>query len=254
MTRIFAALQVRMGSSRLPGKVMRNVLGTPLIGHLLNRLSYCQHLTGVVVATSTRPENDVIETYCHSRGVACFRGSEDDVLGRMVGALAMVEAEIGVEVFGDCPLIDPHIVDEMIVRYCASKDALQWIGNDLTTSYPPGMEVEVFATAALADSAARTYDPAVREHGTLFIRQNPTIYNILNVEAPEQLRRPDLSLEVDTDVDLDVAAVILEHFQLRPDFSLSDIIAFLDANPQLADRNRHVLRRWKQYRNDETHG
>ena len=253
MTRIFAAVQVRMGSSRLPGKVMRDVSGTPLIGHLLNRLSLCRNLTGVVVATSTKPENDVIAAYCQSRGVACFRGSENDVLGRMVGALAMLEAEIGVEVFGDCPLIDPRIVDEMIAHYLDAKGTLQWIGNDLTTSYPPGMEVEVFATAALADSAARTDDPAIREHGTLFIRQNPNIYNISNRVAPEPLSRPDLSLEVDTDVDFDVIAQILKHFQIHPDFSLAEIIAFLDANPELADRNRHVPRRWKRYRSDEAH-
>jgi spore coat polysaccharide biosynthesis protein SpsF (cytidylyltransferase family) len=243
-----------MGSSRLPGKVMRQILETPLLGHLLNRLERAETLTGVVVATSTNPENDVIESYCRLRQIACFRGSEDDVLGRMVGALDHVQADVGVEVFGDCPLIDPEIVDGMVRRYLSAAGALDWIGNDLKTSYPPGMEVEVFSAAKLLDAANRTDDRAIREHGTLFIRQHPEIYNIQNVDAPDRLRRPDLSLEVDTDADLDVIARVLENFREKPSFSLSDIIDFLDANPRIADRNRHVPRRWKQYRSDETHG
>lgn len=251
MNSIFATVQVRMGSSRLPGKAMREVLGVPLLGHLLNRLKYSRRLTGVVVATSINPENDVIEIYCRRHEVACFRGSEDDVLGRMVGALTMVDANIGVEVFGDCPLIDFRIVDSMVDIYLGSEGKLDWVGNDIKTTYPPGMEVEVFTASALADAAGRILDPVIREHGTLYIRQNPNLYSILNIEAPDASRRPDLSLEVDTDVDLDIIANVLEHFKGMPDFSLGDIIKFLDSNPQLADKNRNVERRWKQYRNED---
>lgn len=251
MKSVFATVQVRMGSSRLPGKALRQVRGTPLLGHLLNRLDLSQRLEGVVVATSSNPENDAIEAYCATRGVSCYRGSEDDVLGRMVGALSMVGAQIGVEVFGDCPLIDYRIVDRMVDIYLASKGELDWVGNDIKTTYPPGMEVEVFSASALADAANQTFDPAIREHGTLYIRQNPKRYKLLNVDAPVALRRPDLSLEVDTDIDLEVIANIIEHFDGTPGFALSDIIEFLDANPQVADRNRHVERRWKQYRNED---
>ena len=254
MNGVFATVQVRMGSSRLPGKVMREVSGIPLLGHLLNRLSLSKTLNGIVVATSVNVENDIIENYCHSRGTLCFRGSEDDVLGRMVGAVQGVEAEIGVEIFGDCPLIDPAIVDDLVQRFVDAKGTLDFLGNDLKTTYPPGMEVEVFAVAALVDAATRTKDPAIREHGTLFIRQNPGIYKILNVEAPRAHFRPDLSMEVDTDVDFDVVANVIENFGSRLDFSLSEVIAFLDANPTFVDRTRQVPRRWKQFREDGKNG
>lgn len=245
--KIVATVQVRMGSSRLPGKVLAPVLGKPLLGHLLDRLAQCRRLDEVVVATSVKPENDAIEEYCRQRGTACYRGSEDDVLGRMLEALQSRDATVGVEVFGDCPLIDPALVDDMVGRFLAEPE-LDWIGNDLATSYPPGMEAEVFKVAAFADSARRTDDPVIREHGTLFIRQHPGIYRIRNVEAEGALRRPELELEVDTAEDFEVATAVLEHFAGRPTFTLAELIAFMDANPALKDKNAAVHRRWKEFR------
>jgi spore coat polysaccharide biosynthesis protein SpsF (cytidylyltransferase family) len=186
--RVIASVAVRMGSSRLPGKAMREVSGTPLLGHLLDRLAFARRLDGVVVATSRRAENDVIAEYCRVRGTACFRGDEDDVLGRILGALSAENATIGVEVFGDGPLIDPAIVDRFVDLFVRSDGQLDFVGNDLTTTWPPGMEVEVFSVAALADAAGRCGDPAVREHGTLFVRQNPDLYRLRNIEAPPEFR------------------------------------------------------------------
>lgn len=247
---VIATVQVRMGSSRLPGKALRTMGDRPMLAVLLDRLALCKQLDGVVVATSERPENDAIEAFCRARGTSCFRGDEDDVLGRMMGALRNCDATVGVEIFGDCPLIDPAIVDMMIARFHAADPACDFIGNDLQTTYPPGMEVEVFTVAALADSAIRCTDPAIREHGTLFIRQHPDLYRLLSVEATGNQRRPELELEVDTIEDFTVLEQILLHFQGRPDFSLDDIIAFADAHPELMERNAAVPRRWKQFRND----
>jgi len=247
--KIVATVQVRMGSSRLPGKALISVHGKPLLGHLLDRLELCQRLDEIVVATSTRQENDEIERYCTQRGTPCFRGSEDDVLGRMLEALQSRSATIGVEVFGDCPLIDPALVDEMIDLFL-SDPSLDWIGNDLVTSYPPGMEVEVFDVSAFSDSAIRTADPAIREHGTLFMRQHGEIYRIRNVEAQGILRRPELELEVDTVEDLRVIAAALKFFGEDRRFSVADLIGFMDANPELKEMNTTVQRRWKEFRQE----
>lgn len=248
--RVIATVQVRMGSSRLPGKAMRDIAGKPLLGHLLDRLALATRLDGIVVATSVRADNDVIETYCGSRGLACFRGDEDDVLGRMVGALRSQDAAIGVEVFGDCPLIDPAIVDQLVDLFVQSDGAFDFVGNDLTTTWPPGMEVEVFSVAALADAERRCGDPATREHGTLFIRQNPNLYRLRNVEAPPAFRRPELELEVDTPEDLAVMEAVLRHFSDRRDVGLAELIRFMDRHPDIASINRDVARRWKEFRGD----
>lgn len=247
---IFATVQVRMGSSRLPGKVMMEVAGKPMLGHLLDRLAHCRRLDGVVVATSTRPENQAIADYCRRRGTPCFRGDEDDVLGRMLGAVNMVGATVGVEVFGDSPLVDPALIDGMICQFLETGGAWDFIGNDLKTTYPPGQEVEVFSVSALHRSGELCSDPAIREHGTLFIRQNPALFRVLNIEAPPKFNRPTLEMEVDTAEDMSVLEAVLEHFAGRSDFGLGEIIAFLEGNPDIAGLNAHVERRWKQYRTD----
>ncbi|SVD09621.1 uncharacterized protein METZ01_LOCUS362475, partial [marine metagenome] len=183
MTKIIAPVQVRMGSSRFPGKVMYEINGKPLLGHLLDRLNLSNSLNGVVVATVDSPENDIIETYCNNRNVFCYRGSEEDVLGRTLKALQMVNASIGVEVFGDCPLIDPEIVDFMIDEFLNDQSKPDFVGNDLKTTFPPGMDVEVFNVKALEEADKQVSDPYIREHGTLFIRQNPHLFSIKNIEA-----------------------------------------------------------------------
>ena len=246
-----AAVMVRMGSSRLPGKTMADVGGVPLLGMLLERLRQCRCLDGIVVATSLMPENDVIEDYCRETDTAVFRGSENDVLGRLLGAWQSQGAVTGVSVFGDGPLLDPAIVDHLVSLYRQAGGAYDFVGNDLKTTYPPGMEAEVVSVSAQADAATRTDDPAIREHGTFFIRSNPQLYRLLNVEAPPVLRRPELEIEVDTREDIEVIRTIVGHFGARRDFSLGEIIAFLDCHADVALSNAHVPRRWKTLRDEE---
>ena len=222
----------------------------PLLGFLIERLRLCRTIDEVVVATSIENENDVIEEFCANEGIACFRGSEEDVLKRTLGALESVSATIGVEVFGDCPLIDPLIVDDIVTKFL-DHARYHFIGNDLKTTYPPGMEVEVFSVAALQDSDDRVAasDP-IREHGILFIRQNPQLYKVINLEAEGKRRRPEVELEVDSREDLDVVTAIIQHFDPRIDFSLDEVLRFLDDNPEIVEINRSVHRRWKEFRDD----
>ena len=222
----------------------------PLLGFLIERLRLCRTIDEVVVATSIENENDVIEEFCANEGIACFRGSEEDVLKRTLGALESVSATIGVEVFGDCPLIDPLIVDDIVTKFL-DHARYDFIGNDLKTTYPPGMEVEVFSVAALQDSDDRVAasDP-IREHGTLFIRQNPQLYKAINLEAEGKRRRPEVELEVDSREDLDVVTAIIQQFDPRIDFSLDEVLRFLDDNPEIVEINRSVHRRWKEFRDD----
>lgn len=248
MKRTVAVINVRMGSTRLPGKALHPIQGEPLLGHLTTRLQRARLLDEVVVATSTLAVNDEIEAFCAERRLRCHRGSEDDVLARTVGALGAAAADVGVVVYGDGPLADPAIVDDLIEAFHRADPPVDFLGNDLETSYPPGMEVEVFRAAALSDAAERCDVAATREHGTLYLRQNQARYRVRNLLAPAALRRPDLSLEVDTDADLDVINAVLAHFAPRRDFGLAEMIAFLDSRPDIAARNRDVPRRWKEFR------
>ena len=238
-----------MGSERLPGKVMRPIAGQPMIGFLVDRLLQSRNLDQVGVATGLDSGNDVIQRFCEQEHISCFRGPDEDVLGRLLESLQEFRADIGVVVYGDNPLIDPRVVDEMVSIF-VENEHYDWVGNDLKTTFPPGMEVEVFTVEALADAAAQTNDKSVREHGTLFIRKNPNRYKLLNVEALGGRRRPEVCLGIDTPVDAEVIDAIVEFFGDEKQFSLEDILGFLDRNPEVIERNKQVPRRWRAYRNE----
>ncbi len=250
MGKVVAVVCVRMGSERLPGKMMREALGSPLLGHLLGRVRQAKHLDGVVVAIPTATENDVIAQYCKTTGMPCFRGSEEDVMGRMLGALESVQAETGVEIYGDSPLIDPALIDECITAY--REGNFEWVGNDVTPVYPSGMYSEAFSVASFRDAAERNTDPAIREHGTLYLRQHPKLYRQKHLSYEGPLKRTDIHLDVDTEEDFGVFEEILRHFAPRTDFSLGEIIAFLDAHPEVTALNKDIHRRWKQYQKPTT--
>ncbi len=246
MPRVVAIINVRMGSERLPGKTMRMVEGKPLLGHLLWRVRQARAVDDIVVATPDSAQNDVIEEYCHSVGAACFRGAENDLITRTLGALDWMKADIGVEIYGDGPLIDPAMIEECLGVFM-DEGPYDLVGNDMKGTYPSGMYTEAFSVASFRDSDARTNDLAIREHGTFFLRKHPDLYRIRNIEARGNLRRPDIHLDVDTEEDFRVIVAIVKHFVPRQDFTLAEIITFLDANPAIRESNAHVHRRWKQH-------
>ena len=243
--RTIAVIAVRMGSQRLPGKVLRAVAGKPLLGHLLDRAQRATTLDGVVVATPESAINDAVADYCSTRGVPCFRGSEEDVSARILGALEREGATVGVMLYGDGPLMDPRIIDTCVEEY--RKNSWDWVGNDLKPGCPSGLFVEAFSVAALRDAMSRCTDPAIREHGTLCLRQDGEHHAIHHLEVTGVLQRPDIYLTVDTDEDMTMMEAIFAHFASRNDFGAEEIIAFLDAHPDVARGNQHIHRRWKKY-------
>ena len=250
MRRIVTSIQVRMNSERLPGKVLRKINGVPLLGYLIERLKMSKYIDEIIVAMPDTLENKPIINFCNNEKLNYFVGSENDVLNRMTGSLNSMNANIGVEVYGDCPLIDPKIVDYVIEEFINEEGTFDFIGNDLSTSFPPGMEVEVFKIDALMKANKLAADHSIREHGTLFIRQNPEIFKIKNVTAPKKWHSPELEIEVDTEQDFYVIKKILENFDYDLKFSLEDIIQFLLKNPEITEKNSKIERRWKVLRNE----
>ena len=226
-----------------------DIAGRPMLWHLIKRLRNCKYLDEIAVATSGKYQDDAIVKFCNGANIPCYRGSEEDVLARLLGSLESRAADVGVVVYGDNPLIDPCIVDEHIEIFKASGE-YDWVGNDLLTTFPPGMDVEVFSVRALRDAASRTDDPSIREHGTLYIRQHPKRYRLLNVEALGKRHRPDIHLGIDTQQDIRIVVESIMNFKDDYSFTLEEIVEFLDENPQLRDSNCDVIRRWRKYRND----
>lgn len=243
MPRTVATIEARMSSSRLPGKVLADLAGQPVLAVMVDRLGQVPELDAIVIATTANPSDDPVEELACEHGIGVWRGSEQDVMQRVLDAARHHDADIIVELTGDCPLIDPAIVSRVIARY-RQGDA-DYVSNALRRSYPIGMDTQVFTTAILADAASRTDDPDDREHVSLYLYRNPERYRLANVAAPQALTRPDLRLTLDTAEDLTVLRAV--HTALAPegpDYPLSRILAFLDDRPEIAAVNADVAHRW----------
>lgn len=177
--RVVAIIQARMGSTRLPEKVLLKIAGYPMLEHVVNRTKMAASLDSVVVATSTEPQDDAIANYCDETSVTCFRGSESDVLDRYYEGARAVGADTIVRITADCPLIAPEVIDRVVRRYRES--SADYATNILYYTYPDGLDVEVFSYGALErawESAKTNYE---REHVTPYIQECDE-FNCLNVE------------------------------------------------------------------------
>jgi spore coat polysaccharide biosynthesis protein SpsF len=234
---IWAIVAGRMGSSRLPGKTLAPLAGQPSLGHIVDRLRRIPALDGVAIATTEHDRDEPIRALAAAKGVPCFSGSEDDVLGRTLAAARWVGARTIVQVTGDCPLVEPRVVERVLHAYAEQRPdyASNVLGEE---TFPVGLDVEVFATDLLAQVDRRAIEPYHREHVTVFVYEHPEEFRLLGLRAEGADVRPDLRLCIDTAADLDVVSAIYEAlFPHDPEVRLEDVIAFLDAHPQIARHN-----------------
>ena len=235
--RVVATVESRMTSSRLPGKSMLPILGKPMLGRLLERLKRSRRADVICVATTDDPRDDVLIDLARGEGVEVFRGSVDDVLSRVLGAAKSVQADIIAEITGDCPLVDPGILDAVLGRYL--KGGHDYVANILDClTFPAGLDVQVYSVALLEEVSQLTQEPADRADVTPFIYHNPDRYRLLNVQAPPDLCRPDYWLAVDYRQDFEVVSSVYRAlYNLNPDFDARAIIHFLDSRSDVVANN-----------------
>lgn len=239
MPRVVASIEARMGSSRLPGKVLADIHGRPALARLHARLRQSERLDGIVLATTENPADDVLAEWADSAGLACFRGSEDDVLLRVVEAHRLMNGDVVVEVCGDTPLIDPGVIDMAIDTF--STNECDVVSTTWSPSFPQGIDAQVFPLRALEDVEAQVTDPAVREHVSLHFYENPARYRAIHLMAPPRWRAPELRCQLDYPEDLrfinEVYARLAPRFGDR--FGIEEILETVRREPRLADINRH---------------
>lgn len=235
--RVAAIIESRMTSKRLPGKNLKPILGRPMVCRLIERLKLAKTLDAICLATSTDWSDQPLEEIAGREGIACFRGSLDDVLDRTLSAAKSVGADMIVEITGDCPLADPLILDAAVERH--RRGDVDYLINVLDRlSFPIGFDVQVYPTALLDEVSRLTQDPYDRNNVTPYFYRNPDRYRILNLFAPPSLDRPQYRLCVDHPEDFEVVSAIYQALHSTdPGFSAFDIIRFLDQNPDLARRN-----------------
>lgn len=237
-----------MSSSRLPGKVLMEINGKPVLQILADRLSKSKYINETVVATTINPSDDKIEELCRKINLKCFRGSEEDVLGRVVGAAESAGADVIVEITGDCPLIDPEVVDYVAGEFLENYPELDFVTNigyieNQKREIPIGMDVRVFSYKELKHISLVTDDSEDREHVSLyFFRAGKDKYKLRNLEIPDKWKRGyNVRLTLDTKEDFEVIKLIYEELSnLNPDFSLEDILNFTDKNMHVTEINSEV--------------
>lgn len=237
--RVVASIEARMGASRLPGKMLADLEGRPAIARVVERLGRAGSVDDMVLATTTNPADDALARWAAGEGLAVFRGSEDDVLGRVVGAHRRMDSDLVVEMTGDCVLTDPEVVDLAVDTFLAND--VDVVTTTQKPSFPVGIDAQVFRADALAEVAATVQDPAVREHVSLHFYEHPERYRVLHLQAPPRWRDPTLRLVLDYPEDLKLLREIYAQLLPRrgPGFGLDEVMALVRAHPALRDINAH---------------
>jgi len=224
-----AIVEARMGSSRLPGKTLMDLCGEPLIKRVIDRIKCSTKIDRIILATTINNDDDELVEYAKTQNIYVYRGSEKNVLERVVIAAERYNVENIVELHGDNPFLDPKIIDLAIKRFEITK--CDYISNTIKKTFPMGLRVQVFPTRLLREIYNTIDDPAVNEHVSLYFYENPKQYNIQNLSAPDEINRPDIRLTVDTKEDFEFVTNIYKKIinkSLYPKFKVSDIINFID--------------------------
>lgn len=236
---LVTVIQARLGSTRLPNKVLRDLMGKPLLVRMVERVQAADLAGTIVVATTTDPNDDVIEAICGEEGVYVFRGDAHDLLDRHYRAGQAHRATAVAKIPSDCPLIDPAVIDRVLGHFLSNPGRFDYVGNLHPASYPDGNDVEVMTMAAL-ETAWREADRSLeREHTTPYLWENPDRFRLANLTWETGL---DYSMShrwtIDYEEDYQFIRTVYE--QLYPDdpyFGLDDILALLERRPDIAAIN-----------------
>jgi len=241
-----AIVQARMASTRLPGKVLRELAGKPMLEHVIDRVKSSKMIDEIVIATSRNEKDERIVELAKRLNVGWFVGSEEDVLDRYMKAAEQVAADIIVRITGDCPLIDPYTIDRIVRRHLKlNVDYTRTlIDQNNSKSFPRGLDTEVFSINVLRKVHKLAKKPGEREHVTVFIYEHPKMFKIEVIEAEESLQRPKYRLCVDVEEDLRLITEIYHQLYVSSGIiDIKDVVKLLDNNPDLREINAHVKQR-----------
>jgi len=237
--KIVAIIQARMGSTRLPGKVMKEIFGKPVILWDLNRISPSKLIDEIVVAIPYGKENDVIVDTIkeYNDKIVTTRGSEDDVLDRYYQAAVQTNADVVVRITSDCPLIDPGVMDQVIKQFLDND--CDYCSNLLIRTYPRGLDTEVFSFKSLEEAWNEAKKDYEREHVTPYIIENPDKFKLLNVANDIDLNHLRWTLDTKDDFEF-INAVYKRIYPKKQLFLMDDILELLSREPELMNINSHI--------------
>ena len=241
--KIGAIIEARMSSSRLPGKVLMTAANKPFLLHLVERLKRVKKIDKIIIATTKNKKDEEIIKFCKKNNISFFRGSEYNVMQRVILAAKKYKLDLITEVTGDCPIIDYRIIDQCLEIFLSNK--VDYVTNCHIRSYPDGMDVQVYKLKTLIKSSKMTRNKLDQEHVTLHIRKNPSIFKTINLMPNRDIYWPELGLTLDEHKDYLLLKKIIEHFYKKKNklFSCEDVINFLRFNKKIRNINRIVKRK-----------
>ena len=240
--KVAAIIEARMNSSRLYGKVLMKVKNKPLLLHLVNRIRKVKKIDKIIVATTTNPKDEDIVKFCKKNNLLFYRGSENNVMERVMHSAKNFKVGVIVGITGDCPIIDYKLISLCLNIYLNNQ--ADYVSNANLRSYPDGMDVQVYSSQALRKSYRMTKNKEDREHVTLHIRKNPKIFKIINIVSPQNILFPKLALTLDYYEDFKLVKKIIEHFEKKKNyyFSCEDIVELIKKNKKLLSINDNLKR------------
>ena len=230
-----AIIQARMGSTRLPGKVLKKLNGISVLECLNNQLNFASSLNDKIIATTLKAEDEILVNFCKANEIKCFRGSENDVLDRYHECAKKFSVDTIVRITSDCPLIDPKIVDDVIEFY--SKNSYDYVNNFFKRTYPYGNDIEIFSFDILNKVWNKATKQFEREHVTPYIYNNPDAFSIGWIENKNNLS--NFHWTVDRKEDLIFVQEIFKKISKRPIF-LEDIINTINEDPSILEINKNT--------------
>jgi len=237
-----AIIQARMGATRLPGKVLRQLCGRSVLARVIARVRVARLLAGVMVATTESPGDDAVAAECAKLGVPCFRGSEQDVLSRYFGAAQSGGAEAVARVTADCPLFDGALLDRMLTEFeeaNRSTVTVDYLSNIVKRTFPRGLDVEVFTFAALERAHVEATQPHEREHVTPYFYQHPELFRLRSFEGDADYSAHRWTLDTPEDWRLIEEIYRALHHEARL-FTTEDVLKLLKQQPELTKLNADV--------------
>ena len=237
--KVVAIVQARMDSSRLPGKVLKEILDKSLLEYLIERIEKSTLLDEIIIATSHKSCDDIIQKFCNEKYIKCFRGSENDVLSRFYEAATESKADYIIRICADSPVIDFSLIDELISEFTEKSHNCDYLSNTINQTYPLGMNVEIFTSQALKKAYINAKTLYEREHVTPYIYSHPKQFSIGQKHLDKDMSFLRLTVDEQKDFEL-IKYIIEELYPTNPNYTLSDILNLYDKNPEIFKINSNV--------------
>lgn len=237
-----AIIQARMGSTRLPGKVLMPLCEKPMLFHIVKRLEQSSGLDQLMIATTNETEDDPVEQFCKEQGVVCYRGSTKDVLDRFYKAAEFVgvkNEDVIVRITADCPLVDPELLDRMLEAY--QQSSVDYFSNVNPPTFPDGLDIEIFSFSSLQKAQQEAKLSSEREHVTLYIRNHPESFTMRNFESEVDFSKHRWTVDQPEDFEF-IKKIYESLYPKKPIFLVREILALLKEQPWLTKENEKFQR------------